>query len=166
MRVFITVGSTKFDLLVQAVLSLPVIDALRQKGYNDIIVQCGNSQVDGLESEFERHGATVTVWRFKPSLEEEYAAADLVISHAGSGTILDVLRKPKPLIVVPNPTLLDNHQEELAHALSALGHLKASTVADLARAVLDLDISTLVPFPAFDGTRFRELLDEEMGFKQ
>lgn len=46
----------------------------------------------------------------------------------GSGTILDVLRQGKWLIVVPNPTLLDNHQEDLATSLNTLGHLKASTI--------------------------------------
>jgi beta-1,4-N-acetylglucosaminyltransferase len=56
--------------------------------------------------------------------------------RAGSGTILDVLRldagggkRGKPLIVVPNPTLLHNHQEELAVALGREGYLKAATVA-------------------------------------
>lgn len=46
----------------------------------------------------------------------------------GSGTILDVLRSGKPLIVVPNPTLMDNHQEELALQLDSLGHLRATSV--------------------------------------
>jgi len=35
---------------------------------------------------------------------------------------------PKPMIAVPNPTLLDNHQEELASVLEEMGHLKATTV--------------------------------------
>ena len=47
--------------------------------------------------------------------------------HTGSGTILDVLRLKKPLIVVPNSSLLDNHQQELADALEDLGHLKTCT---------------------------------------
>jgi beta-1,4-N-acetylglucosaminyltransferase len=50
----------------------------------------------------------------------------------GSGTILDVLRlgakEAKPLIVVPNPTLLDNHQAELAAALHSLDYLRGATV--------------------------------------
>ena len=55
-------------------------------------------------------------------------SGDTERSDAGSGTILDVLRLHKPLIVVPNPTLLDNHQEELADALAGLGHVKATAV--------------------------------------
>jgi beta-1,4-N-acetylglucosaminyltransferase len=41
----------------------------------------------------------------------------LVISHAGSGSILEALRYQVPLVVVPNTALLDNHQEELAVAM-------------------------------------------------
>jgi len=170
MRVFVTVGSTRFDPLVQHVLRDPVLGALRSKGYFTLVVQCGNSQFD--TSPFEQSGDSwarnaegdIEVWRFKPSLDEEYRKADLIISHAGSGTILDVLRLGKPLIVVPNETLLDNHQQELSSALEKLGHLKSSTISGLLETIETWDPSTLVPFPAFDGSRFRELLDEEMGF--
>lgn len=89
MRVLITVGSTRFDTLVEAALSQPVLNALRQKGYSDVVIQCGNSQVDDAFSPSERgrnvrmHGVNIDVWKFKPSLDEEYDAADLVIGHAG-----------------------------------------------------------------------------------
>ena len=45
-HVFVTVGSTKFDALVEAVLSDPVLDALRRKGYVRLAVQSGNSLFD------------------------------------------------------------------------------------------------------------------------
>jgi beta-1,4-N-acetylglucosaminyltransferase len=89
MRVLITVGSTRFDALVEAALSQPVLNALTRKGYSDVVVQCGNSQVDDVFSPTERernvrrYGVNIVVWRFKPSLDEEYDAADLVIGHAG-----------------------------------------------------------------------------------
>lgn len=47
--------------------------------------------------------------------------ADHVI--LGAGTILDVMRMGVPLIVVPNPRLLDNHQEELARELVRQGYV-------------------------------------------
>ncbi|KAI0670315.1 glycosyltransferase family 1 protein [Trametes maxima] len=172
MHVFLTVGSTRFDALVQAALAAPVQDALRAQGYTSLDVQCGNSDFDPSPLEqrapdhWQRTDGTlqVNVWRFKPSLREDYERADLIISHAGSGTIIEVLRLGKPLIVVPNPTLQDNHQVELSDALAGLGHLRSSTVADLPQSIEKLDATELVPFPQFDGSRFRELLDEEMGF--
>ncbi|KAL0947049.1 hypothetical protein HGRIS_013191 [Hohenbuehelia grisea] len=134
MRVFVTVGSTKFDSLVQAVLSPEVIGSLRNKQYTELVIQCGNSESGsetniqaGTETRFTTDGVNIVLWRFKPSLNDEFTTADLIISHAGSGTILDVLRTGKPLIVVPNPTLLDNHQEELASVLYGQGYLQYST---------------------------------------
>lgn len=41
----------------------------------------------------------------------------------GSGSILDALRINAPLIVVPNPHLLDNHQVELAEELARQGYV-------------------------------------------
>ncbi|THH33852.1 hypothetical protein EUX98_g270 [Antrodiella citrinella] len=170
MHAFVTVGSTRFDTLVQTALSDVVLDALRAKGYSRIVVQCGNSDFDchafkqAGDTWVRRDEGEVEVWRFKPSLQEEYEQADLVISHAGSGTILDVLRLRKPLIVIPNETLLDNHQEELASSLADLGHLRASTISGLPEAIETLNPSNFVPFPQFNGSRFREMLDDEMGF--
>lgn len=161
MHVFVTVGSTRFDALVQTVLSDHLLDVLRTKGYRSLDVQCGNSDFDpsllrrDADDHWQRTGdPEASVWRFKPSLKEDYERADLIISHAGalaasnhyparryqhercsspaspgSGTIIDVLRLGKPLIVIPNPTLLDNHQAELSDALEGLGHLRSSTVA-------------------------------------
>ncbi|KAK0459599.1 glycosyl transferase [Desarmillaria tabescens] len=171
MLVFVTVGSTRFDALVQAALSDHVLTALSKAGYTTAVIQCGNSDFahahsiqNGGTLNTQQQNVTVEMYKFKPSLESDYERADLVISHAGSGTILDVLRLGKPLIVVPNPTLLDNHQEELATALEELGHLRSSTVSDLAHTIETFDRSAIVEFPPHDPSRFRRLLDEEMGF--
>jgi UDP-N-acetylglucosamine transferase subunit ALG13 len=60
---------------------------------------------------------------FTPSLAQHVAAASLVISHAGSGSIFESLSAGKALIVVPNPLLMDNHQAELGDHLKAMGVL-------------------------------------------
>lgn len=135
MLAFVTVGTFGFDLLVQAILSEPVLRALQTRGYTRLVVQCGNSDFDlasALAHEktvtVQRHGVDVELWSKKPSLEADFRRADLVIGHAGAGTILDVLRLGKPLIVVPNETLLHNHQAELATQLAGSNHLRTSTI--------------------------------------
>lgn len=145
MQAFVTVGSTRFDDLIDAATSEDFLTRLSASGYNRLVVQYGNSKLRQQFRDGTSHGVEVTAWPFKPNLSEEYLAADLVISHAGlhetlrsisfadnppqgSGTILEVLRLNKLLIVVANETLLDNHQKELADALSAQGHLVSSNV--------------------------------------
>lgn len=94
MRVFVTVGSTKFDALVSAVLSPDVTTALRQRGCITLVMQCGNSALDDsiLASSaagadqwaIDRDGLRIEIWRFRSSLEDEYPKAEWVISHAGA----------------------------------------------------------------------------------
>jgi UDP-N-acetylglucosamine transferase subunit ALG13 len=90
MLAFVTVGSTRFDSLVQAILSTPVLTCLRQKGYTRLTVQCGNSSFDqatpasGSAVALQKEDVDIEIWQFKPSLETEFERADLVISHAGA----------------------------------------------------------------------------------
>lgn len=46
-----------------------------------------------------------------------YAAADLVISRAGAGTISELCLVAKPCILVPSPNVAEDHQTKNALAL-------------------------------------------------
>jgi beta-1,4-N-acetylglucosaminyltransferase len=88
MLVFVTVGSTRFDALVEAAISEPVLSTLRDTGYGRIVLQRGNSIIESEEFNREsctiqRHGVDIEIWRFKSSIQAECEQADLVISHAG-----------------------------------------------------------------------------------
>lgn len=86
MIAFVTVGSTKFDALVEAAISEPVLSALCDLGYTRLILQRGNSIIEpDREGSYsiQRHGVDIEIWRFKPSIQAEFEQADLVISHAG-----------------------------------------------------------------------------------
>lgn len=84
MQAFVTVGSTKFDGLINVIVSEGFLTRLSVNGYTRLVVQYGNSNLrQGFQGGIY-HGVEVVVWRFKSSLSEEYLAADLVISHAGS----------------------------------------------------------------------------------
>ena len=56
---------------------------------------------------------------------EKFAMIECII---GSGTILDALRMGLVCIVVPNSSLLDNHQQELADELDRQGYVTKSNV--------------------------------------
>ena len=45
----------------------------------------------------------------------------------GSGSLLEALHLQKPVIAVPNESLMDNHQVEVAKALSDEGYLLQSS---------------------------------------
>ena len=91
MLAFTTVGSTHFNSLIAAVLTENVLSTFKQKGYTDLVVQCGNSAFEfaerlktGETHTLMKSGVNIELWRFKPTLEAEYEKADLVIAHAGA----------------------------------------------------------------------------------
>ncbi|KAF9510637.1 glycosyltransferase family 1 protein [Hydnum rufescens UP504] len=170
MAALVTVGSTRFDALVDVVLTMDCLHAFRERGYTRLIVQYGNSHWTQPAKEWVEEGIHISAFTFKPSLLEDVENAALVISHAGAGTILDVLRAAKPLIVIPNNSLMDDHQtnspasspgsKPLDHSCALFRH----THRDLVEAIRSLEVESMTPFPRYDGSRFQTILDEEMGY--
>ena len=78
---------------------------------------------EGADEGVTGRGLEVQFFQYAPSLRTNMLEAVLVISHAGSGSIFEALSCGRPLIVVPNPGLMDNHQAELGEHLASLQHL-------------------------------------------
>jgi hypothetical protein len=55
------------------------------------------------------------------------------VSHAGAGTCLEALEAGKPLLVVVNDFLADNHQRELAVKLKEVGYVSVGCCAAVQR---------------------------------
>ena len=91
--------------------------------------------------------------------------ASLVLSHAGAGSILEALSLEKPLFVVVNDALMDNHQMELAGALDRDGHLICTGVSHLLSALQTRDSSALAPLPPSSARAFSIAIDDLMGFQ-
>ncbi|AGO13826.1 AaceriAGL042Wp [[Ashbya] aceris (nom. inval.)] len=185
--VVVTCGATvPFPGLVNAVLERKVLSEMAHCGFLRVMVQYGR----GFAEEFERRvsaleavheacdleelrGCDAQAWRwqgleiigfaFHVQLERLIGSqAALVVSHAGTGSILDALRQQKPLIVCVNETLLDNHQEQIARRFEALGHLWAirADAKELEAAVARSSHEMLVPLPPAYKQRFAELLQD------
>lgn len=177
--IFVTVGTTSFDALVAAASHpafLARVSGPDCGAYSALTVQYGRGSVvpsfaaaekapsgenDGSASTRKRrqpkHGGQgkngimqCAAYRFKPSIRQDMADADLIVSHAGAGSIMEGMelcassaptstwnegqlqqrndggggaRRKKKLVVVTNAALMHGHQSELAEALGARGHL-------------------------------------------
>jgi len=163
MRVFVTVGSTQFPSLTTAVLQPEVTEILAGMGFTHMVIQGGSC----LPSVPTSCPLTVDCWAYKPSLAEDMASADLIISHAGAGTCLEVLELGKPLVVIVNSRLMGNHQVELAERLAQDGHLVYGDSDNVAQALLQYQekAGSLQPYSPGDPAVFTGFLDSLMGVK-
>lgn len=59
----------------------------------------------------------VKVLEFLNRMDLAYAAADIIISRAGAGTIAELCVVKKPVILVPSPNVAEDHQTKNAQAL-------------------------------------------------
>lgn len=112
-----------------------------------------------------RYGfVSITFFHLAPNIREYINDADLVISHAGAGSILETLDANKYLIVVTNNLLMHNHQLELADQLYKEDRLFCCTCQTLCNLIEKMDLSKLKPFPLDNSQRIANHIDKVMGF--
>ena len=166
MKVFVTVGTTKFDKLLKRLLDSDIQKALKAKGYTELTIQYGNSDFVDPRTELESEELKVVdSFHFKPSLEKYILEADLVIGHAGAGTCLEVLNAWKPLIVVINEDLMNNHQHELAEKLAQAGYLRFCKLDTLKKLIELFDPASVVPYQPGDPKVFANYLDKTLSLE-
>lgn len=156
-KCFITVGTTRFDLLCEYIMKPSILKALKNIGCKEITIQIGNSAIK--PRIFEYDGVKYNLYRFKDSIHGDMKDADLIISHAGAGSCLEALEINKPLLVVINEDLMDNHQLELAEQLHIGGHLYYCTCDTFENTLMEVDFSILTPFPKPDPSLFIKFLN-------
>jgi UDP-N-acetylglucosamine transferase subunit ALG13 len=128
--IFVTVGTElPFDRLVG------VVDEWAGRTQRaDVFAQIGDS--------FRRPNHI----RYKTFIEpaefaRRFAAADVIVSHAGMGTILSALQFQKPIVVMPRRASLQEHRNEhqlaTARRLAELGKVTVALDEDELRRTLD-----------------------------
>jgi beta-1,4-N-acetylglucosaminyltransferase len=159
--VYVTVGTTSFDALIEAVDRPEIYSILEGRGFHQVIFQIGR----GL---YEPKGGLLltSFYRYSANYKDDIKKASLVLSHAGAGSIMDSLMEKKHLIVIPNSKLMDNHQEELAQALAERKHLFQTTCVNLPMLLASANFDSLVAYPTIDEEAFPNLVDAMMLGKQ
>lgn len=169
--VFVTVGTTKFDALIQAADSLAVVRVLSDRGFGRLVMQVGAGKykphvlLPPGHSKAVLDGGFVVEWfDFAPGLSEHIARAGLVISHAGAGSLFEALSAGKAVVAVPNGLLMNNHQEELAEHLAATRCCLVCTPATLEHTLRTMDLATLAPYEGTSSGGIAADIDRLMGF--
>ena len=165
-NVFVTVGTTQFDKLVTAVTSKIALEWMVSCGYKKLKIQYGTGQSPSIDA----GGLPISIeaYDFLPSLEKDMQEADLIVSHAGAGTVMEALRLQKKLIVVINTLLMNNHQSELAVAMSKRGHLlmvEKPEDLDDGKVWASFEDFSQVIHEGGDENDFPRLLDLHLGFQ-
>ena len=169
--VFVTVGTTSFDALVEAMDSEEMIQTLIERGYDSLTIQRGRGTYVPkhiVTSTSSERSSAPTPWRtffkvqvveFLPSLDAVLKEASLVISHAGAGSVFESLSLGKPTLVVVNESLMDNHQVELAETLASLGHVAWTKPDGLLQALNAFDPNSLVKYESGECTLAKDIED-------
>ena len=155
--VFVTVGSTSFEYLIQNIDNKYVLSKLKSLGYTKIIYQIGS----GKYVPSVTHILTVECFKYKPTISNIIRESSLVICHAGVGTVMETLKAKRPIIVVPNPTLMDNHQYELADTL-AIQRYVVKCMPENIIDQLSFDFSKRTSWMPTDLSPFNILIQEEI----
>ena len=83
-----------------------------------VIWQTGKFYYNGvLERVGLNYHPNIIILEFLNKMDLAYAAADLIISRAGAGTIAELCIIKKPVILVPSPNVAEDHQTKNAMAL-------------------------------------------------
>ncbi|KAI2605804.1 glycosyltransferase family 1 protein [Hypoxylon fragiforme] len=153
---FVTIGaSASFQPLIAEVLSPDFIAKLRAARFTHLIVQygpdlrCFDAAKPAPEGLNDNNSLIVTGFAYKESLRKEMELTTaketsvfvrekgLIVTHAGSGSILDALDFDTTVIAVPNPSLMDNHQSEIATEMENEGFLIQGKLGSLATLIND-----------------------------
>jgi beta-1,4-N-acetylglucosaminyltransferase len=102
MKILVTVGTTKFESLIK---------------YIDIEMHNSNWNIELqiADGKYIPRNYPYFLYLNNCEINKKYADAELIITHAGCGTIYKLLEMRKKLIIVPNLERSDKHQLDLAN---------------------------------------------------
>ncbi|WP_337583276.1 undecaprenyldiphospho-muramoylpentapeptide beta-N-acetylglucosaminyltransferase [Prevotellamassilia timonensis] len=136
-------GSLGARTLNESILgNLPLV---KQQSYVQFVWQTGKYYSSAIKEELDRRGCpdNLKVMDFIADMKQAYAAADLVISRAGAGSISEFCLLGKPVILVPSPNVAEDHQTKNALALVQKNAALYVPDAEARRTLLPLAINTV-----------------------
>ncbi len=95
-----------------------------------ILWQCG----PGYIGQYDKYnGPDVRVTAFIDRMADAFAAADIIVSRSGAGTVSELMLQGKATVFIPSPNVAEDHQTQNALALSSQGAAVLVTEEELER---------------------------------
>lgn len=82
----------------------------------NLIWQCGAFYFEDYKHLDEKN---IRVLKYIDDMQAAYAAADLIISRAGAGSVSELCIVGKPVIFIPSPNVAEDHQNKNAKSITA-----------------------------------------------
>ena len=142
--VLIVGGSLGARALNESVLSK--LSLIRQQTNVQFIWQTGKFYSKEIQERLTalKKPENLIVTDFISDMNVAYAAADLVVSRAGAGSISEFCLLGKPVILVPSPNVAEDHQTKNAMALVQKDAALFTTDAEAQQTLLPLAINTVL----------------------
>jgi len=128
-----SLGARRINQLIEKELEF-----IKGLGYQ-ILWQCGKAYYETYK---EYIAPQVQVRAFIGQMQEAFAAADLIISRAGAGSVSELCLVGSPVIFIPSPNVAEDHQRKNAQAVvhknAALMLLESELEAEFENTFKDL----------------------------
>jgi UDP-N-acetylglucosamine--N-acetylmuramyl-(pentapeptide) pyrophosphoryl-undecaprenol N-acetylglucosamine transferase len=111
-------GARALSELVPAAIAL-LPDAMRRR--LDVVQQCRPEDLEQVRGVYQAAQVKAELAPFFKDLPARMAAAHLIVSRSGAGTISELAAIGRPAIMIPLPFALDDNQTPNADALVAVG---------------------------------------------
>lgn len=121
------------------------LSLIRQQKHIQFVWQTGKYYSQSIAERLaaQRCPENLKVMDFISNMDVAYAAADLVISRAGAGSISEFCLLGKPVILVPSPNVAEDHQAKNAMALVQKDAALFVADAEAPRTLMPLAVNTV-----------------------
>jgi UDP-N-acetylglucosamine transferase subunit ALG13 len=120
-----------------------IIDELAPSLNEEVIIQTGNI-------EFSAKNCKTVKFLVDSEMKALFDSADLIIAHAGIGTILNGLQRNIPLVLVPRSVVMDADQDQqdiVARKIESMGRgVRVTSLDELPQKITDAKLLIFSPY--------------------
>lgn len=146
------IGGSQGAMVLNEAL-LRILPSALEKGWQ-IVHQTGSEHYDLIKNTVEEHGIVLGTSSYMPvpflsatELADALAAATLVLSRAGAGSIAEIAANGKPAILIPLASAANDEQRMNAYDIAGIGGALVIEEANLGKNMLFEKINELIEQP-------------------